>query len=138
MFLRKCCLDPDQILWETTYPPYLQAIAFFFQNFKFSNFHILFYFLLTLDPVGYKIAKCYSSHKSPLNLLKLLLTFFLQYPHKVTFSDYFITKSFHNFPEFLSSRSSKVALQSFEILFFKFYETLKNLTQESIIKWAIS
>ena len=47
-----------------------------------------FIFLSTWDPMGGKTAKRYSSHKSLLNVLKLLLIFFLQYPHKVTFSDF--------------------------------------------------
>ncbi len=87
-FLGNCRMDSDQILWEATYPPYLQTFFFFFQNFKFSNFHDFFSFSLTWEPMGAKIAKRYSYHKSLLNFLKLLLNGSLQYPHKVTFSDF--------------------------------------------------
>ncbi len=38
--------------------------------------------------MGAKIAKRYSSHKSLPNILKLFLTFCLQYSYKVTFSDF--------------------------------------------------
>ncbi len=37
-FLRNHCMDPDQILWEATYPPYLQTIFFLSSNFKVSIF----------------------------------------------------------------------------------------------------
>ncbi len=51
--------------------------------------------------MGAKITKRYSFHKSQQNLFKLFQKFCLQYPHKITFSD---------FLNFVS---------------FKFYETLK-------------
>ncbi len=47
----------------------------FFQKFKFSNYHEFDSFSLTWDPVGAKITKHYSSHKSLPNFLKLLLNF---------------------------------------------------------------
>ena len=43
-FLGNRCMDPGQILWEATYPPYLQTIFLFFQNFQFSNFYDFFRF----------------------------------------------------------------------------------------------
>ncbi len=36
-------MDPGQILWKATYPPYLQKF-FFFRNFHFSNFYKIFCF----------------------------------------------------------------------------------------------
>ncbi len=41
-FLGNRCMDPDQILWEATYPPYLQTI-FFFKIFNFQIFTIFFF-----------------------------------------------------------------------------------------------
>ncbi len=72
-----------------------------FWNFEILNFNDFFSFSLTWDPMGAKIAKRYSFHKSRPNLIKIFLNFSLQYPHKVTFAD------FWNF------------------VFFKFYGTLK-------------
>ncbi len=63
----------------------------FFLLFKILNFQIFtifFSFSLPWDPMGAKISKCYSSHKSLPNFLKLLPNFCLQYSHKVTFSDF--------------------------------------------------
>ena len=48
-FLRNCYMDPGQILWKATYPPYLQTAVLFFQNFWFSNFYE---FLALLDSVS--------------------------------------------------------------------------------------
>ena len=80
-FLRNRCMNPDQILKESTYPP--DHCFLFFQNFmKFS----VFSFSLTWEPMG---SKRYSSHKSLLKFLKIVLNFCLQYPHKVTFCGYF-------------------------------------------------
>ncbi len=42
--LRNCCMDPDQILWEATYPPYLTIYTVFFFFFKFSIFKFLRFF----------------------------------------------------------------------------------------------
>ncbi len=78
-------MGPDQFLWEATYPPHIQINFSFLHKLKSSDFHS---FLLTWDPMGAKIAKHYSSHKSRLNFLKLLLNFCLQYPHEVTFWDF--------------------------------------------------
>ncbi len=47
-FLRNRCMDPDQILWEATYQPYLQTIFLFFQNFQFSNFYDFFFFFVNI------------------------------------------------------------------------------------------
>ncbi len=49
------CMDPDQILWEATYPPYVQTI--FCQNFQFSNFQIFYDFVfifVNMGPYGSK------------------------------------------------------------------------------------
>ncbi len=51
-FLRNRCLDPDQILWEATYPPSLQTFLFFFQNFQFSNFYDFFFVFVNMGPYG--------------------------------------------------------------------------------------
>ncbi len=48
-----------QILWETTYPPYLQTFFFFFQNFHFSNNYDFFFVFVNM---GAKISKRYFSH----------------------------------------------------------------------------
>ncbi len=47
--LGNCCMDPVQILWEATYPPYLQIIFSFFQNFKFSQYLFTF---INMGPYG--------------------------------------------------------------------------------------
>ncbi len=66
-FLGNRCMDPGQILWEATYPPYLQTFFFvFFLNFQFSNFYDFFSFSLTWDPMGAKISKRYSSSFHPI------------------------------------------------------------------------
>ncbi len=45
-------MDPDQSLWEATYPPYLHTIFFFFQNFTFLNFHDFFFVFVNMGPYG--------------------------------------------------------------------------------------
>ena len=40
-FLGNCCMDPEQILWATPYPVYLQT--FCSQNFQFANFCNFFF-----------------------------------------------------------------------------------------------
>ena len=49
-------VDPDQILMEAAYPPYLQI--FFSKIFNFQIFTI-FFRSLTLGPIGAKISKHY-------------------------------------------------------------------------------
>ncbi len=55
-FLRNRCMDPDKILWEATYPPYLQTVFFFlfFQNFQFSNVYEFFFVFVNMGPYGSK------------------------------------------------------------------------------------
>ncbi len=59
---------------------------------KFPIFTFLydffFSFSLTWDPIGAKISKRYPSHKQLTNVFKLVSNVCLQYPHKVTFSDF--------------------------------------------------
>ncbi len=87
-FLRNCHMDPDQIKFYGKLPIHHITRLFLSYFLQVSNFHIFFFVSLTWAPIGAKIAKRYSSHKSLLNLLKLPRNFCLQYPHKVTFSDY--------------------------------------------------
>ena len=47
-------MDPDQILWEATYPQYLQTVFLFFQNFQFSNFYDFFFIFPNTGPYGSK------------------------------------------------------------------------------------
>ncbi len=43
--LRNCCMDPEIVVWEATYPPYLQTIFFsFFNILIFQIFTIFFGF----------------------------------------------------------------------------------------------
>ena len=78
-------MDPHPILWETTYPPYLQTIFFLF--FKILSLQIFNIFVfINIGPYERHRCQRYSSHKSLLNCLKLLLIFCLKYHHKVSFS----------------------------------------------------
>ena len=51
-------MDPDQILWKATYPPYLRTVffSFFYQNFWFSHFYDFFFFFfcvfVNMEPYG--------------------------------------------------------------------------------------
>ncbi len=60
MFLGNRSMDPNQILWEATYPPYLLTI-FFSQNFQLSNIYYSFFIFVNMGPYGSKISKLYSS-----------------------------------------------------------------------------
>ncbi len=73
--------DPGQLLWEATYPPYIQI---FFQHFKFHIFMIFCFILLSIGPMRAKLSKHYSSNK-------LFATGFF----------------FQNYPDFFSEMSSQ-------------------------------
>ncbi len=45
-------MDPDQILWGATYPPYLQTIFFLFST--FSNFYDFVFGFVNMSPYGSK------------------------------------------------------------------------------------
>ena len=52
-FLKNRCMDPGQILWESTYPTY----AHIFKSFKFQSFTIFFSFSLSWDPTRGTVSK---------------------------------------------------------------------------------
>ncbi len=59
------------MLWEGTYPPYLQIRLFIFSNFHFPFFYDFLLFSFTWDPIGAKISKRYFSHSVSLISTKL-------------------------------------------------------------------
>ena len=96
-------MDPDQIIWKATYPPYLQTIFSSFRIFTFQILTIFFSFSLTWHPIwaqtfqkatpptifirsqptfiinkvvtgGIKSYKCFGDLKKQYGTLKFLLT----------------------------------------------------------------
>ncbi len=73
-------------IWSTVHTKKLRLgfLKINFENWNFNNNYWVL-FSLTWDPMGVKISKRYSSHKSQPKVFKLVLNFTPNGPHKTTF-----------------------------------------------------